>query len=463
VKAPREQDLARIRKAAAAVGVRLRLGHALSVLTPTLVIALASIAVTLAAHRAFPMMLSAARVSEIATGLLALALVAPVVAFARPLPPRAGTAVLDRHHGLRGRLTAALSFAESPPACRTALMELAIEDACARSSRLAPGEAAPLNAPAGLLLAGGIAMATVAAARLQTAAPDLPGEAPAPRQARLDAVTLGADEIESLRDAVTELARGSAHPDPAVRRFGRLVEDLGAGKLDREGALRRIRWIERSLDRGEGPARALRERLADLRDLIRQPGDPARARRAAAFGWRARGATGGEGDPGEAGDHDGDGDEAPDLGPAPAEPPPRDPALPAPCAGGSEPGDEGDPPRHAGRRGGEPKPGVRPPRAQASSPLDEAGTHHDPATAGEPQRLAGTARDVRAHGPDTGRGKSRRQVILAAAERGFRGAGYRDTFVEYRTVAREHLEQDRIPDGRRFYVRRYFELIRPPR
>jgi len=33
--------------------------------------------------------------------------------------------------------------------------------------------------------------------------------------------------------------------------------------------------------------------------------------------------------------------------------------------------------------------------------------------------------------------------------------------VGYETVAEEHLDRDRIPDGHRFYVRRYFELIRP--
>jgi hypothetical protein len=58
-------------------------------------------------------------------------------------------------------------------------------------------------------------------------------------------------------------------------------------------------------------------------------------------------------------------------------------------------------------------------------------------------------------------GAPRSKAILAAAVEGFRGASYHDAFVAYHTVAMRHLEQDRIPDGHRFYVRRYFQLIRP--
>src|SRR5262249_25159869 len=162
--------------------------------------------------------------------------------------------------------------------------------------------------------------------------------------------------------------------------------------------------------------------------------------RMAAFGRRAGG--GDEGDEGEAA---GDGDDTPGLPqPPPGETPPPEPREPR-CPGGPEPGDEGDTPRAAA-----PQNGARGPEA---SPSSAPGTARDGGTAGEPRPLLRTTKDVRARGPDTGRGKSRRQVILAAATRGFRGAGYHDAFVEYQTVARERLEQDRIPDGHKFYVR----------
>ncbi len=39
--------------------------------------------------------------------------------------------------------------------------------------------------------------------------------------------------------------------------------------------------------------------------------------------------------------------------------------------------------------------------------------------------------------------------------------GYQDVYTDYRGHAEEVLETDEIPSGYRFYVRRYFQLIRP--
>ena len=48
-----------------------------------------------------------------------------------------------------------------------------------------------------------------------------------------------------------------------------------------------------------------------------------------------------------------------------------------------------------------------------------------------------------------------------AAERGFVGRRYKKVYTDYQTVAEESLAKDEIPPGYRFYVRRYFQLIRP--
>ena len=64
-------------------------------------------------------------------------------------------------------------------------------------------------------------------------------------------------------------------------------------------------------------------------------------------------------------------------------------------------------------------------------------------------------------GLTTGQGGSRSEVILGAAERGFASRSYKNVYREYNTVAEEALEKDEIPGGYRFYVRRYFQLIRP--
>ena len=62
---------------------------------------------------------------------------------------------------------------------------------------------------------------------------------------------------------------------------------------------------------------------------------------------------------------------------------------------------------------------------------------------------------------DTGQGPSNSEVILAAAERGFKGGPYKKVYKDYRTHAEAEINKDEIPDGYRFYVRRYFQLIRP--
>jgi hypothetical protein len=69
--------------------------------------------------------------------------------------------------------------------------------------------------------------------------------------------------------------------------------------------------------------------------------------------------------------------------------------------------------------------------------------------------------DVQAQAVDTQEGPSNSEVILSAAERGFKGKPYKKVYTDYRTVAEQQINKDKIPDGYRFYVHRYFQLIRP--
>ena len=64
-------------------------------------------------------------------------------------------------------------------------------------------------------------------------------------------------------------------------------------------------------------------------------------------------------------------------------------------------------------------------------------------------------------GQHSDEGPSRSEVILGAAERGFVGRGYQRVHTDYSEHAEEVLERDEVPPGYRFYVRRYFQLIRP--
>ena len=49
----------------------------------------------------------------------------------------------------------------------------------------------------------------------------------------------------------------------------------------------------------------------------------------------------------------------------------------------------------------------------------------------------------------------------AQVVRGFKGGPYKKVYKDYRTYAEQEINKDEIPDGYRFYVRRYFQLIRP--
>jgi hypothetical protein len=89
------------------------------------------------------------------------------------------------------------------------------------------------------------------------------------------------------------------------------------------------------------------------------------------------------------------------------------------------------------------------------------GSGHDPNVAGDPSKLEGKTQDVTAAGVDSGQGAASAEVIYGAAERGFVGKGYQQVFTDYETVAEQVMEKDEIPPGYRFYVRRYFQLIRP--
>jgi hypothetical protein len=90
-----------------------------------------------------------------------------------------------------------------------------------------------------------------------------------------------------------------------------------------------------------------------------------------------------------------------------------------------------------------------------------AGQGHNPNVAGRPTNPKMGTLDVQAAGIDTGQGASRSEVILGAAERGFKGGSYKKVYTEYRTSAEEQMHRDQIPPGANDHVRRYFDLIRP--
>ena len=91
---------------------------------------------------------------------------------------------------------------------------------------------------------------------------------------------------------------------------------------------------------------------------------------------------------------------------------------------------------------------------------DGAGTQHDPNLQGDPTQLNGNRKLTKVTGKE-GAGPTRSETILGAAEKGFATSGYRRVYGEYTAVSEEVMSKQRVPPGYRFYVKRYFQMIKP--
>lgn len=135
--------------------------------------------------------------------------------------------------------------------------------------------------------------------------------------------------------------------------------------------------------------------------------------------------------------------------------------------GGSTPGTGGDPRElgigEPGASGGElelsgaSSPGTG---EMLEAPGQGGGSEHDETRLPAPTRAQAGYEDRQLAGAAAA-GPTRSQVIVGAAEGGFASAGYRKVYGDYRTHAEEWIERDEVPAGYRFYVRRYFQLVRP--
>ena len=226
-----------------------------------------------------------------------------------------------------------------------------------------------------------------------------------------------------------------------------LMRDAGQSAQDLEQGARDINRMAKQ-EATEEQKQELLKKLQEMRELMRQQGKGGKdqMQRLQKFGQRARGQSGaGQGKPGEGqgeGQQGGKKDGPLRLGSGP----------------GSVSIDVPVPQSVSGQGQGQPgdKPGSSDPGAGPNY-----GTGHDSNIAGDATDLKGKTTDVTAAGADTGQGVASSQVIYGAAERGFVGRGYKRVFTDYQTVAERALTQDEIPSGYRFYVRRYFQLIRP--
>lgn len=227
-----------------------------------------------------------------------------------------------------------------------------------------------------------------------------------------------------------------------LRDAGQSAQDLEAGAQD----INRMAKQEQS----EEQKQELLKKLQEMRELMRQQGKGGKDQRERMqrFGQRARGqSSAGQGKPGEG---QGEGQQGGKKD--------------GPLRFGSGPGSvQIDIPVPVSQSGqGQGKPGGDKPGGGTDPGSSQSyGSGHDSNLTGDATDLKGKTTDVTAAGADTGQGAAASQVIYGAAERGFVGRGYKQVFTDYQTVAERALSQDEIPSGYRFYVRRYFQLIRP--
>jgi hypothetical protein len=253
-----------------------------------------------------------------------------------------------------------------------------------------------------------------------------------------------------------------------------LMKDLGMSAKDLEQAAEDINRLQEE-QMSDKEKEELRQRLEELRELLRQQGQGGKQRmsRLLKFGKRARGGQQGKGEKGqgdkgeqgegEEGDEGQDGKEGKDgkdgqgkngeggkqwvLGAGGKK-------ILVPGAGsGGMPGGSGQGSgagQQAGNGGSGTEPGGK-----------GIGTGHDANVAGKSTDIKGQTTDIQEQGIDSQQGGSNSKVIAGAAERGFKGQGYKKAFTDYHTVAEQQINKDQVPDGYRFYVHRYFQLIRP--
>jgi hypothetical protein len=219
-----------------------------------------------------------------------------------------------------------------------------------------------------------------------------------------------------------------------------LMQDMQAAGQSMESAAEDVNRMGKQQVSDEQKKEMLK-RLQELREVLRQQGKGGKEQmdRMQKFGERARGG----GKPGQAG--------KPGQGSQPGQlklsrgGTGEGPGIEVPMPG-SSPGAPG-----ADKSDGQP----------GSEAGQGYGSGHDPNLAGDPSKLEGKTQDVTAAGVDSGQGAASAEVIYGAAERGFVGKGYQKVFTDYETVAEQVMQKDEIPPGYRFYVRRYFQLIRP--
>jgi hypothetical protein len=80
---------------------------------------------------------------------------------------------------------------------------------------------------------------------------------------------------------------------------------------------------------------------------------------------------------------------------------------------------------------------------------------------GDPTNKSGNTKDADLEGQLGSKGGSRRETILAAAQKGFASKAYKDVYQKYEQIVEVVMRNEKLPSSYKYYVKRYFAKIHP--
>ena len=93
-------------------------------------------------------------------------------------------------------------------------------------------------------------------------------------------------------------------------------------------------------------------------------------------------------------------------------------------------------------------------------PSDTYGDGHDDDLMGDPTAKGGNVKDESVSGTQ-GKGPSKRETILSAAQKGFSSQSYKKVYATYKNIVEEVMRTEKVPSGYKYYVKKYFQKIKP--
>ena len=121
---------------------------------------------------------------------------------------------------------------------------------------------------------------------------------------------------------------------------------------------------------------------------------------------------------------------------------------------GKQPGQgQGGPGQGQGENGGDGK--------DPNGPSNTYGDGHDDNLVGDATDTSGNTTDESVSGAQGRKGPSRRETILAAAQKGYASKAYQQVFAQYKTIVEEVMRTEKVPPSYKYYVKKYFTKIKP--